>query len=258
MGKIYGYARASRPTQDTKTQVAKIREQFPDADVREENYTGTTQDRPVWKELKKKLKKGTTCVFNEVSRMGRTGEEAYQEYMELYNGGVRLVFLKDSHCNTDSYSKAEKDAINIKIDSGDVDVDDLVTVIVKAINTFIKRKVKDDIFKAFEEAQHEVDRLHIRTSDAMRERGASNTYKTDDDGEYVLDEKGNKIVETYGSIARSKLGKTVTTKKSQKAKEVIKKHSKSFGGSLSDAECIALCGCSRNSYYKYKRELLRG
>ena len=258
MGKIYGYARASRPTQDTKTQVAKIREQFPDADVREENYTGTTQDRPVWKELKKKLKKGTTCVFNEVSRMGRTGEEAFAEYMELYDRGVRLVFLKDSHCNTDSYNKAKQGAINIKVNSSDESTNNFVTTIVDAVNTFMQEKVKDDILKAFEEAQHEVERLHIRTSDAMRERGASNTYKTDDDGEYVLDEKGNKIVESYGSIARSKLGKTVETKKAKQAKEVIRKHSKSFGGTLSDAECIKLCGCSRNSYYKYKSELLRG
>ena len=33
------------------------------------------------------------------------------------------------------------------------------------------------------------------------------------------------------------------------------KHSKDFGGSLEDPDVVKLCGCSRNSYYKYKREL---
>ena len=36
--------------------------------------------------------------------------------------------------------------------------------------------------------------------------------------------------------------------------EIIKKHSKDFGGSLEDPDVIKLCGCSRNSYYKYKKE----
>ena len=39
------------------------------------------------------------------------------------------------------------------------------------------------------------------------------------------------------------------------AKEAIKKYSKSFGGVLSDNEVMKLAGCSRNSYYKYKKEL---
>ena len=32
-------------------------------------------------------------------------------------------------------------------------------------------------------------------------------------------------------------------------------HSKDFGGSLDDPDIIKLCGCSKNSYYKYKKEL---
>ena len=30
-------------------------------------------------------------------------------------------------------------------------------------------------------------------------------------------------------------------------------HSKDFGGSLEYSDVIKLCGCSRNSYYKYKK-----
>lgn len=42
------------------------------------------------------------------------------------------------------------------------------------------------------------------------------------------------------------------------AKEIIQKHSKDFSGTLSDAEVMKLAGISRNSYYKYKRELRCG
>ena len=38
-------------------------------------------------------------------------------------------------------------------------------------------------------------------------------------------------------------------------KEIIKKHSKDFNGTLEDPDVIKLCGCSKNSYYKYKKEL---
>lgn len=51
------------------------------------------------------------------------------------------------------------------------------------------------------------------------------------------------------------IGAKLITKKSVAAKEVIKKHSKDFGGSLNDTECMSLTGLARNTYYKYKREL---
>lgn len=256
MGKVYGYARASRPTQDTKRQVNNILAAFPDADVRQENYTGTTQDRPEWNKLKKDLKKGTTCVFDEVSRMGRTGQETFDEYMVLFHRGVRLIFLRDRHCDTDSYASAMKGAIDISVNSGNAAVDSLVKNITAALNTFMHEKVKSDILQAFEEAQHEVERLHIRTSNGMHSRGACNTYKTDDSGERILDAKGKPIIVEYGSIAASKLGKTVETRKAKECKGIIRKHCKKFGGSLSDAEVIKLCGISRNSFYKYKGEVL--
>ena len=50
-------------------------------------------------------------------------------------------------------------------------------------------------------------------------------------------------------------GTKLTTKKSIEAKEIILKHSKDFNGTLSDVDVMKLCGISRNSYYKYKKEL---
>ena len=53
-------------------------------------------------------------------------------------------------------------------------------------------------------------------------------------------------------------GTTLVTEKSIKCKEIIKKHAIEFGGTLSDKEVMTLCKISRNSYYKYKRELKEG
>lgn len=51
-------------------------------------------------------------------------------------------------------------------------------------------------------------------------------------------------------------GETFETKKSKTAKKQIEKHSKDFFGTLNDSDCIKLCGISRNTFYKYKRELM--
>lgn len=40
-----------------------------------------------------------------------------------------------------------------------------------------------------------------------------------------------------------------------KAKQIILKNSKDFAGSLSDDECIPLTGVSRNTFYRYKKQL---
>ena len=83
---------------------------------------------------------------------------------------------------------------------------------------------------AFEQSEKEVTDLHSRISQGMRE----------------AKKNGVKIGLPQGT--------TLTTKKALECMAIIKKHSKDFGGSLEDPDVIKLCGCSRNSYYKYKKE----
>ena len=58
-----------------------------------------------------------------------------------------------------------------------------------------------------------------------------------------------------GKQVGREVGVGYTTKKEVEAKEIIKKHSKTFGGSLSDDDCRKLAEVSRNTYYKYKKEI---
>lgn len=58
-------------------------------------------------------------------------------------------------------------------------------------------------------------------------------------------------------IGQSK-GIKLTTRKSIVAKEEIIKYSKDFQGTLKDVEVMKLIGLARNTYYKYKREIVEG
>ena len=45
-------------------------------------------------------------VFDSVSRMSRNAEEGFALYEDLYHKGIRLVFLKEHHIDTETYKKA--------------------------------------------------------------------------------------------------------------------------------------------------------
>ena len=67
--------------------------------------------------------------------------------------------------------------------------------------------------------------------------------------------EGIETARLNGKQIGQRQGAKLTTKKSVSAKEIISRHSKDFGGTLSDAEVMKLAGLARNTFYKYKREL---
>lgn len=229
---IYGYCRISTKKQSIDRQIRNIKREFPTAIILTEAFTGTKLDRPEWNKLNRKLKYGDTIVFDEVSRMSRNAKEGFALYQRLFNIGINLVFLKEPHMNTDSYKEAMQGIFSTEIQSGDKATDDLVNSIMAAVNKFMMNKVEKDIYKAFEQAQKEVDYLHQRTKEGLETARLN--------GKQIGLEKGTKL----------------TTKKSLVAKEVIKKHNKDFGGSLSNEDTWKLAGISKMTFYKYKNELL--
>lgn len=229
---IYGYCRISTKKQSIDRQIRNLKREFPTAIILTEAFTGTKLDRPEWNKLNRKLKYGDTIVFDEVSRMSRNAKEGFALYQRLFNIGINLVFLKEPHMNTDSYKEAMQGIFNTEIQSGDKATDDLVNSIMAAVNKFMMNKVEKDIYKAFEQAQKEVDYLHQRTKEGIETARLN--------GKQIGLEKGTKL----------------TTKKSLVAKEVIKKHNKDFGGSLSNEDTWKLAGISKMTFYKYKNELL--
>lgn len=228
---IYGYVRTSRPTQDPQRQVRNILAFEPKAKIITEVYTGGTQDRPKWQKLISNLKENDTVIFDSVSRMSRTASEGFQEYQMLYERGVNLLFLKERHIDTAAYRESMQKTIAANIETGNKSADTLINTILQALNDFMLDKVKADILKSFEQSQKELEDIHSRTAEGL------------------------KTAKLNGKRIGRQVGDTVETSKSKQSKELILKHSIDFGGTLTDSELIQLCNVSRNSFYKYKKQL---
>lgn len=70
-----------------------------------------------------------------------------------------------------------------------------------------------------------------------------------------LTKEGIETARLAGKQIGGKPGKKLNIKKSKRAKQLILKYSKTFMGELNDDECLRIVGISRNTYYKYKKEL---
>ena len=223
MSKIYAYCRISTQSQSIERQIRNAKELYPDAIVVEEVYTGTKLDgRTKWNNLYKNLKSGDVVVFDSVSRMSRNAKEGFELYEDLFNKGIELEFIKEPHINTSTYKKAITGGIELTGTN--------VDFILEGINKYLLSLAQEQIKLAFIQSEKEVMDLRQRTKEGMETARLN--------GKQIGQVKGTKL----------------TTKKSIEAKEIILKHSKDFNGTLSDVDVMKLCGISRNSYYKYKRE----
>ncbi len=233
MGRIYGYCRISRRSQNIERQVRNIEKAYPGADlIVKEIFTGTKfQGRKELNKLINIVQSGDTIVFDSVSRMSRNAEEGIELYQELYEKGISLIFLKEPHINTSVYRSALERQISLQIDTGRESVDRYMTATLEALNTLMMDLAREQIQLAFGQAQKEVDDLHIRTKE------------------------GIETARLNGKQIGGVTGKKLTTKKSVKAKGQIRKYSKDFDGSLGDKEVMKLVGIANNTFYKYKKEM---
>lgn len=223
MSKIYGYCRISNPKQNIERQVRNIISAFPNAKLYEEAWTGTTTERPKFQKLLGVIKAGDTVVFDSVSRMSRNASEGIDIYLDLFDKGINLVFLKEPHINTETYRQALTKQIDM--------TGDTVDFILQGVNRYLKELAKEQIRIAFDQAEKEVQDLRQRTREGM----------------LTAKNNGKQVGQPKGAV--------LSVKKYNKAKDIIRKHSKAFGGSLDDTEVQQLCGVSRKTYYKYKKRV---
>lgn len=131
-----GYCRISTRNQSIERQVRNILRVYPEAIIIKEIYTGTSFDRPEWNKLMRTIQDDDGIVFDEVSRMGRNAAEGFDIYKDMFERGINLIYLKESHINTESYRESMQSVIDMEIQSGDPDADELVNSIVKAVKRF--------------------------------------------------------------------------------------------------------------------------
>ena len=109
-----------------------------------------------------------------------------------------------------------------------------VDYIIEGVNKYLMALAREQIKIAFEQAEKEVKDIQNRVKE------------------------GIEIARLNGKQIGGVVGAKYKVKKSEEAKEIILKHSKTFGGNLNDTECMKLTGLARNTYYKYKKELIEG
>jgi len=229
--RTYGYARISRKEQNIDRQIRNIENAFPEAHIFQEAYTGTKiEGRKEFEKLVKAVKPGDTIVFDSVSRMSRNAEDGVKLYKEMYQKGVNLVFLKEPQINTETYKKEMEREIG-EVDTGDQDTNELMNTIIKALTRYIMRLAEKQIKIAFDQAEKEVQDLRQRTREGLV------TAKLN--GKQVGRNTGDKL----------------TTKKSIEKKKEIMEKSRDFMGAYIDEDLIKVLMISRNTFYKYKREL---
>jgi len=219
----YGYCRISTNKQNIERQIRNILTAFPDAKIIQEVYTRTSLNRREWNKLYEKVKSGDTIIFDSVSRMSGNAVDGFAAYQELYNRGVNLVFIKERHIDTDTYKKALQN--NIQMTGNSVDL------ILEGVNKYLMTLAEEQIRLAFAQSEKEVQDLRQRTKEGIETARRS------------------------GKQVGQKQGKRLNVKKSATAKEIIKRYSRDFEGSLEDQAVIKLAEISRNTYYKYKKEL---
>ena len=230
MRKEYAYARISRKTQKIERQIENLTRAYPNARIYQEAYTGTkTEGRREFNKMLSVVKPGDTIIFDSVSRMSRNADDGIKLYMDLYDRGINLVFLKEQYINTDVYKESIQQSIAA---TGN----EIADIYIQATNKVIKLLAEQQIRKAFEQAEKEVQDLHERTREGIRE----------------AKRKGKQV----GRVT----GMTVTTKKSLEAKRLMREYSRDFDGTLNDIDTMTQIRArvgklSRNSYYKYKKEL---
>lgn len=240
--KTYGYLRISTKHQSISRQEHNIRELYPDAVIISECFCGGGEmdARPAWARLARTVKAGERIVFDSVSRMSRNAEEGVQTYMDLYKQGVELVFLREPHLNTEVFKRAASAVVPM--------TGTKVDCILSAVNDFLFLLAKEQIELGFAQAEKELQDIRTRTREGIQAKKRRNEELRLADPEHY--DSNPEYVHF-----RDPAGKKLTTKKSIKAKEIIRKHNKSFGGNLNDKETAALAGISINTLYKYKAEM---
>ena len=89
---IIGYARVSTAGQDLAGQIEELKNKGTEK-IYYEKFTGTRVDRPVFKKVLKKLKKGDALMVTTLDHFARNTVEAIQVVQKLFNSQIAVHIL---------------------------------------------------------------------------------------------------------------------------------------------------------------------
>lgn len=89
---IYGYARVSTQGQDLNVQIEALKEAGA-VEIYSEKFTGTTKERPQFKEVLSKLQSGDILIVTKVDRFARSAVDGITLVKDLLEKGVKVNIL---------------------------------------------------------------------------------------------------------------------------------------------------------------------
>lgn len=176
------------------------------------------------------LQPGDIIIFDSITRFARNADEGFKLYKDLMKRNINLIFLKEPYINTSTYKIGFK-GIESNVTILNSVINNFLQNIIDLLNKFIIDLLEAQIKQAFELAEKEAKDIQINTREGLK----------------VAKLEGKQI----GQVKGTKL----TTKKSIKAKEIIKEYHKEFDGIYDDKTVRKMAKISINTFYKYKKEL---
>lgn len=103
---IFGYARVSSKKQNLSRQLKELEEYGCDR-IYEEKQSGKNFERPVYKEMRSKMRFGDVLVVHDLSRFGRNKQEIKDEWEALVREEIDIVVLNMPILDTRKYKEIE-------------------------------------------------------------------------------------------------------------------------------------------------------
>ena len=108
----YGYVRVSTKDQNEERQIQALKDYgLGTKDIYIDKASGSSMDRPSWKELLLECHMGDTIVIKELDRLGRNLLQIKDTYESLAKKGVYIKILDNEMLSTQGKSKVESELI---------------------------------------------------------------------------------------------------------------------------------------------------
>ncbi|MFE7064583.1 recombinase family protein [Sutcliffiella sp. NPDC057660] len=103
---IFGYARISSKSQNLSRQIKELEEYGCDR-IFHEKQSGKDFDRPIYQEMRSKMRFGDVLVVHDLSRFGRNKKQILEEWKNLAEEEIDIVVLNMPILDTRKYKELE-------------------------------------------------------------------------------------------------------------------------------------------------------
>lgn len=225
MAKEFAYCSSGCNKPQFDKQIENINHRYPNAIIIKELYSRTVTDRTELKKLMAQLEKDDTLIVNSMDRLSRDPDQLLSYYTDLSEKGVRLIFLNQPYMDTEVYMSAYKDMMKGSSLSEN-------NTIKKGLHQLLASQISRILEKSREDLQDHRSMM-----------------KKNHDGTGTEEKPVNQVK-----------GKKYESRKSLMVKELIRQYNQNYDGAMNDIQTMEqirneMGTISRNTYYKYKKEL---